>query len=78
MAKKLEEYSNSSIERLMMAKTRIETLINNMSEPVIGLDEKHTILFMNDIALKIAGLQKDNVIGVPIKNIAKHNDLIKT
>ncbi|MBN9294601.1 MULTISPECIES: ATP-binding protein [Chryseobacterium group] len=77
MAKKLEEYSNSSIERLMMAKTRIETLINNMSEPVIGLDEKHTILFMNDIALKIAGLQKDNVIGVPIKNIAKHNDLIK-
>ncbi|RQP10705.1 MAG: HAMP domain-containing protein [Chryseobacterium sp.] len=78
MAKKLEEYSNSSIERLMMAKKRIETLINNMSEPVIGLDEKHTILFMNDIALKIAGLQKEKVIGTPIKNIAEENDLIKS
>lgn len=77
MAQKLKEYSNSSIERLMMAKTRIETLINNMSEPVIGLDEKQTILFMNDVALKIAGLKKDDVIGVPIQNVADYNDLVK-
>lgn len=77
MAKKLEEYSDSNIEKLMMAMKRIETLINNMSEPVIGLDEKNIVLFMNDIALKIAGLQKDNVIGLPIENIASKNDLIK-
>lgn len=77
MAQKLEEYSNSTIERLMMAKKRIETLINNMSEPVIGLDEQQVILFMNDTALKIAGLKKENVIGFPVQDIARHNDLIK-
>lgn len=78
MAEKLEEYSSSSLAKLMMAKKRIETLINNMSEPVIGLDENQTILFMNDVALKIAGLQKENVIGTPIHTIAERNDLIKT
>lgn len=78
MAQKLEEYSNSSLAKLMMEKQRIETLINNMSEPVIGLDEANILLFMNDIALKIAGLQKDNVIGKSILDIAKQNDLVKT
>ncbi|QNL52175.1 HAMP domain-containing protein [Olivibacter sp. SDN3] len=78
MAQKLEEYSNSSLAKLMMEKKRIETLINNMSEPVIGLDDKQTVLFMNDNALKIAGLQKEEVIGKPIQGIAQQNDLIKT
>jgi PAS domain S-box-containing protein len=78
MAQKLEEYSNSSLAKLMMEKKRIETLINNMSEPVIGLDDKQIVLFMNDVALRIAGLQKEEVIGKPIQDIAQENDLIKT
>jgi NtrC-family two-component system sensor histidine kinase KinB len=78
MAQKLEEYSSTSLSKLMMEKKRIETLINNMSEPVIGLDETHLILFMNDTALKIAGLKKEDVIGTQIQEIAKYNDLIKT
>lgn len=78
MAQKLEEYSSTSLAKLMMEKKRIETLINNMSEPVIGLDETHLILFMNDTALKIAGLKKEDVIGTQIQEIAKYNDLIKT
>lgn len=78
MAQKLEEYSNSSLATLMMEKKRIETLINNMSEPVIGLDDKQIILFMNDVALKIAGLQKENVLGKYISEVARQNDLLKT
>ncbi|TXH21179.1 MAG: HAMP domain-containing protein, partial [Chitinophagaceae bacterium] len=76
MAKKLEEYSNSDLERLMMAKQRIEILINNMREPVIGLDELNNILFMNETILKIAGLKKEEVIGENIETIANKNDLI--
>lgn len=78
MAQKLEEYSSTSLSKLMMEKKRIETLINNMSEPVIGLDESHVILFMNDTALKISSLKKEDVVGKPIFEIAKYNDLIKT
>ncbi|MCZ2394079.1 MAG: cell wall metabolism sensor histidine kinase WalK [Chitinophagales bacterium] len=78
MAKKLEEYSNSNLERLMMAKKRIETLINNMREPVIGLDEHFMVLFMNDTALQICNLKKEDVIGKSISEISKRNDLIRT
>ncbi len=78
MAEKLEEYKASNLEKLMMEKKRIETLINNMSEPVIGLDEKKQVLFMNNIALKIAGLKLEQVIATPVQDIAVQNDLIRT
>lgn len=78
MAKKLDEYSSSDLQRLMMAKKRIETLVDNMREPVIGLDEQHLILFMNDTALRISNLKKENVIGKSIVEISKYNDLIRT
>jgi two-component system, NtrC family, sensor histidine kinase KinB len=78
MAEKLEEYKASNLEKLMMEKKRIETLINNMSEPVIGLDEKKQVIFMNNIALKIAGLKLEQVIATPVQDIAVQNDLIRT
>jgi NtrC-family two-component system sensor histidine kinase KinB len=78
MAEKLEEYNNSNLARLMIEKQRIETLISNLHDPVIGLDENHNILFINDEALKISGLKKEKVIGQPSQQIALRNDLIRS
>jgi NtrC-family two-component system sensor histidine kinase KinB len=78
MAEKLEEYQASSLQKLMIEKKRIETLINNMNDPVIGLDENRKIIFMNNIALKITGLKPDNVLGKPVQDIAVQNDLIRS
>ena len=78
MAQKLEAYKASSLEKLMIEKIRIETLINNMKDPVIGLDDTGLVLFMNHTALKIAGLKKEDAIGKPVQNIAVRNDLIRS
>ena len=77
MAKKLQEYSNSSLAQLMMEKKRIETLINNMHDPVIGLDEDLKIIFANEGALAITGLKQEDIIGVDAHEVAIKNDLIR-
>lgn len=77
MAEKLEEYSESKLEKIIKGKKRIETLINNMHDPVIGLDEDRIVLFVNDEALKITGLQADKIIGHQIQEVALNNDLIR-
>ncbi|HXR83827.1 MAG TPA: ATP-binding protein [Hanamia sp.] len=77
MAEKLEEYKASNLEKLMMEKKRIETLINNMNDPVIGLDENKRVLFMNNIAFQVSGLSAEHVIGKPVQDIAMRNDLIR-
>lgn len=78
MAEKLEEYSNSRLEKILKEKKRVETLINNMHDPVIGLDENKMIIFINDEALKITGLSRNEILNKSIQDIAVTNDLIRT
>ena len=77
MAEKLEEYAESKLDKIIKGKKRIETLINNMHDPVIGLDENKIVLFVNNEALKISGLTAENIIGHPIQEVALNNDLIR-
>lgn len=78
MAEKLEEYSNSNLHKLTFEKKRLETLINNMHDPIIGLDNQGIILFVNDEALKIIGLKQEEVIGQLATTLALKNDLMKS
>jgi len=78
MAEKLEEYNSSNLAGLMMEKKRIESLINNMHDPVIGLDENLKVLFANEQAIKIIGIHKDEFIGHFTQELAVKNDLVRT
>jgi PAS domain S-box-containing protein len=78
MAQKLEEYSNSSLHTLTFEKKRLETLINNMHDPIIGLDNEGVVLFVNDAALKIIGMKLEDVIGKSAESLALKNDLMKS
>jgi two-component system, NtrC family, sensor histidine kinase KinB len=78
MAEKLEEYNNSNLAKLMMEKKRIETLINNMHDPVIGLDENLKIIFANEEAIKISGFNNSELVGKLAKELAIKNDLIRS
>lgn len=78
MAEKLEEYSSSRLEKILKEKKRVETLINNMHDPVIGLDENKVILFVNNEALKIIGLPRNEIINKSALDISVSNDLVRT
>lgn len=78
MAEKLEEYNSSSLAKLMMEKKRIESLINNMYDPVIGLDENLKIIFVNEQAIKIIGIAEEELIGHYTQELAIKNDLVRT
>lgn len=77
MAEKLQEYSESKLDRIIKGKKRIETLIDSLHDPVIGIDENKKVLFVNDEALKITGLKRENFVGKLIQDIAVTNDLIR-
>lgn len=77
MAEKLQEYSESRLDKIIKGKKRIETLIDNMHDPVIGIDENKKVLFVNDEALKITGLKKENFVGKQIQDVAVANDLVR-
>lgn len=78
MAQKLEEYHDSNVYKLLFEKKRLETLINNMNDPIIGLDNDGVVLFANDEALKIIGLKSEDVTGKNAADLATANDLIRS
>jgi PAS domain S-box-containing protein len=78
MAQKLKEYHDSNVYKLLFEKKRLETLINNMNDPIIGLDNEGIVLFANDEALKIIGLKSENIINTQASELAVTNDLIRS
>jgi PAS domain S-box-containing protein len=77
MAEKLDEYENSNLARLKFEKTRIETIINQMKDGIVGLDDKKNILFLNKVAEKILGLNEAEIINKYAPDIAIKNDLMR-
>ncbi|HNQ68749.1 MAG TPA: ATP-binding protein [Bacteroidales bacterium] len=78
MAEKLEEYEKINIAKILHEKKRIDAIINNMHDPVIGFDDCLNIIFMNAEAKSISGLKDIDIIGKQAKDIALKNDFIRT
>ena len=78
MAGKLDEYESSNLAKIKFEKSRIETIINQMRDGIIGLDEKRNILFLNAVSEKMLGIKESDIAGQYAPDIALHNDLMRT
>jgi PAS domain S-box-containing protein len=78
MAAKLDEYESSNLAKLTLEKKRIETIINQMRDGIVGLDENRHILFLNAVAEKLLGLREADIITRYAPDIALKNDLMRT
>ncbi|HWB64537.1 MAG TPA: ATP-binding protein [Chitinophagales bacterium] len=77
MAAELNRWENSNVSKLLFEKSRIETIINNMQDAVIGLDEKKKVLFINKVAENLLMLAKNDVVGKYAPDVALRNDLLR-
>lgn len=77
MAKRLAEYHASTLSEMMASKKYMETIINSINEPIIGLNNEMVILFINDEALNILNLKRDEIIKKSAQEISLRNDLLR-
>ncbi|RYU89611.1 HAMP domain-containing protein [Mucilaginibacter terrigena] len=78
MAARLNEWENSNLATVISEKRRIETIIEQMQDAIIGVNERQEILFMNDAARKTLNITGDKVIGQNTATLTKTNDLLKS
>lgn len=77
MARRLSDYHNSTLSELLASKRYMETIINSINEPIIGLDNDRRILFINDEALNILGLKREQTIKQLAEEVSMTNDLLR-
>ena len=76
MVAELNKWENSNLAKIQSEKLRIEAIIEQMQDAIIGLNEKQEILFMNKVAAQILNLDEKQVIGLNVKDLMKKNDLL--
>jgi NtrC-family two-component system sensor histidine kinase KinB len=78
MAGKLNEWENSNLAKIKSEKLRIEAIIEQMQDAIIGVDEKGQVLFINTVAEQLLNLSGKNIIEQDIQEISLKNDLLKS
>lgn len=77
MAEKLDFWEHSNWAQVLFEKSRIETIIQQMQDAIIGLDERQQVLFLNPVMERLLGLGAKDVVGKNALEVALHNDLLR-
>ena len=77
MAERLEYFESSNLNKLMFEKSRAEAVINSLKDASIGVDKNNIILFANNQALQLLGLEAKDIVGRPASEVADRNDLFR-
>ncbi|WP_158827450.1 ATP-binding protein [Mucilaginibacter lacusdianchii] len=78
MAAQLQEWENSNLANILSDKQRIETIIEQMQDAIIGVNEKGKILFINTTAENVLNLKEQQLVGKPVMHFAQSNDLLNS
>lgn len=76
MTAELNKWESSNLAKIQSEKQRIETIIEQMQDAIIGLNEKREVLFMNKVAAQLMNLQQQEVLGKDAGELRKRNDLL--
>ena len=77
MAERLEYFESSNLNKLMFEKSRAEAVINSLKDASIGVDKNSIILFANNQALQLLGLEAKDIVSRPANEVADRNDLFR-
>lgn len=77
MAERLAEYRASTLADILSAKKFLEAIVNSINEPIIGLNTEREILFINNEALNVLNLKRENVIRQSAEELSLKNDLLR-
>lgn len=77
MANELSNWDTSNVAEIKSEKQRIETIIEQMQDAIIGVNDKNEILFFNKVAGELLNLDPPKIIGTNALQLAEKNELLK-
>ncbi|OOG70716.1 HAMP domain-containing histidine kinase [Algoriphagus sp. A40] len=76
MVVKLKEYEKSNFSKLIREQKRLAMIVNEMNEAILVTDEKKNIILCNELLLDLIHLDRQQVEGKHIQEIARINNLV--
>lgn len=76
MAARLNEWESNNLSKIQSQNLRIETIVEQMRDAIIGISDSGELLFINTAAKKLFNVEGKNITGRPAAEIAKKNELL--
>jgi signal transduction histidine kinase/HAMP domain-containing protein len=77
MAERLKLYEAKHIDQLLSEQKRMESLVHNLDDGVLLIDENKNVVVANKKILDITGLKETELILHYLPDVAAHNDLVR-
>jgi two-component system, NtrC family, sensor histidine kinase KinB len=77
MLVQLQDYRTSTLAQLMAERNRVTSIVNNLDEGLLLVDENRRILLANPVAGQLLALPPDKLAGRPADEVAQENDLFR-
>ncbi|TDO23180.1 HAMP domain-containing sensor histidine kinase [Pedobacter duraquae] len=73
----LNQWENSNLAEIKSEKLRIEAIIEQMDDAIIGLNDKKEVLFFNKVAGQLLNLNQQQIVGQNAESLMQKNELLK-
>ncbi len=77
MADRLKEYETRQIGEILIAKQRLEALVQNMQDGILVLDNNNNIVLANQVLAELSGIKVEELQSKNAAEIAVNNDLLR-
>ena len=78
MAGRLNEYESTNLAKVLFEKQRIETIIDQMRDVIIGFDDTNHIQFINKTGLQLLNIPEGELIGKYAPEAAMQHSILHT
>lgn len=76
MSARLNEWETNNLSRIQSQNLRIETIVEQMRDAIIGISDSGELLFINTAAKKLFNVDAKNITGKPAAEIAAKNEFL--
>lgn len=77
MAARLNEWETNNLSKIQSQNLRIETIVEQMRDAIIGVSDGGELLFINTAAKRLFNVEGRSIIGRPANQVAENNELLK-
>jgi signal transduction histidine kinase/HAMP domain-containing protein len=77
MAERLKLYETKHIDQLLSEQKKMESLVHNLDDGVLLIDENKNVVVANKKILDITGLKASDIISHYLPDVAAYNDLVR-
>ncbi|RSK32484.1 HAMP domain-containing sensor histidine kinase [Hymenobacter metallilatus] len=77
MLVQLQDYRTSTLAQLMAERNRVASIVNNLDEGLLLVDENRRVLLVNPVAANLLALPAAELLGCPADEVARQNDLFR-